>query len=74
LVQLPPCREERLLRDVFAERDVAGPAVTHRADDALITLDQLAERFTFAAPARIDQVVIAGLSHVTYPCSAPGKT
>ena len=63
LIELTPRREERVLCDVLAERAVTGAAIRDRTDDALVALDQRAERFTFATLRGVQQLCITS-SHV----------
>jgi hypothetical protein len=54
------CRsDERLLRDVFAERAVARAGVRHRRDHVRVALDQRAKRGALAATTGVDQLGIA---------------
>ena len=77
LIELAPCRDERVLRDVLAECQIAGAAITHRTDYLLVAFDQRAERFTLATPARFQELSVRyrdRLSHVSHQCSELGPT
>ena len=63
LIELAPRREKRVLCNVLAQRAVAGAAIRDRTNNALIALDQRAERFTFATPRGVQELFIAS-SHV----------
>ena len=59
--QAPPGRDEGFLRQVFTLAEAAGGAVGERADEGLVTHDDLAEGVAVAAQAFRHQLrVVAG--------------